>query len=176
MAKPIPKHIEKLGKIWVLIHDGHYSISTLQEKRYEKARSLLLELVGKRDAVWIESGDNDIIILKDDIGTASIDQIKASIHLRIRDCFDDGLYISMYKSQRYRWRWERIVEDYNGKPLTENDKQFDKWEQIGRYVKDVSYQIEYGISRDKYKNKDEILEQLEHNSEFIEKRMEMLQG
>ena len=56
--------------------------------RYEKARSLLFELVGKRDAVWIESGDNDPIILKVDIGTASIDGIKASIHLRIRDCFD----------------------------------------------------------------------------------------
>ena len=32
------------------------------------------------------------------------------------------------KGQYYRWRWERIVEDYNGKPLTKNDKQYDKWE------------------------------------------------
>ena len=33
MAKPIPIHIEKLGKIWVLIHDGHCSNSTLKDDK-----------------------------------------------------------------------------------------------------------------------------------------------
>ena len=104
MAKQISKHIEKLGKIWVLIHDGHCSNSTLKDERYEKARSLLFELVGKRDTVWLGSDDDDdAIILKVDIDTSDIDGIKASIHIRIRDCFDRDLYYSMMKGQYYRW-------------------------------------------------------------------------
>ena len=93
----------------------------------------------------------------------------------INYCNSCDLYYSMMKGQYYRWRWERIVEDYNGKLLTKNDKQYDKWHELRSSVKATYLQIYHGVHKKKYRNKSVILKQLEYNREFINKRMGMLQ-
>ena len=173
MTKKIPQQVEKLGKIWVLINQGHHEDSALGDKKYKKARSLLWELVGRNGGIWINS---KVIVLNEDmIDTESINTIKGSIHKRIRDEFDEKLYDSMVNAEHYNWKWDRIVDSYKGNPLTENDKQYDIWHDLKCTVRAVGKQISFNVYKKKYKNEDEIVDQLQSNLDFIRKRMIMLQ-
>ena len=116
MAKPIPKHIEKLGKIWVMINEAYRGNEALERKRYEKARSLLWELVGKDDFIRISK--DEVVMHKGSIDGRDkydIDMIKAAIHKSIKRGFDESLYDSMRRGQA--WSWDKIVADYKGVEL-----------------------------------------------------------
>ena len=172
MAKPIPKHIEKLGKIWVLINQGHKSDNPIQDRKYKKARSLLWEL-NKDLGVWINP--KTLLIVTEYIDNIEIDGLKGIIHHGISDHFDYDLYDSMKTAEHYNWKWERIVDDYNGKPYTKNDHQYNIWHDLMCTIRSVGKQISFDAYKRKYKNKDEITDQLQTNYDFIRKRMRMLQ-
>ena len=173
MTKKIPQQVEKLGKIWVLINQGHHEDNALGDKKYKKARSLLWELVGKNGGIWI--GSDGLVLHESGIDTDPIDTIKGSIHKRINEEFDEKLYYCMLSAEHYNWKWDRIVDNYKGNPLTENDKQYDIWYDLKCTVRAVGKQISFNVYKKKYKNEDEIVDQLQSNLDFIRKRMKMLQ-
>ena len=163
MTKKIPQQVEKLGKIWVLINQGHHENNPIKDRKYKKARSLLWEL-NKDLGVWINP--KTLLIVTEYIDDTDIDGIKGIIHQGISDHFDYNLYDSMKRSEHYNWKWERIVDDYKGNPLTENDKQYNIWHDLKCTVRAVYMRTSYN---------DEITDQLETNLDFIRKRMKMLQ-
>ena len=172
MVKPIPTKIVKLGKIWVLINQGHHADNPMKERKYNKARSLLWEL-HEDLGVWINP--KTLLIVTEYIDDLDMDGLKGIIHHGISDHFDYDLYDSMKTAEHYNWKWERIVDDYNGKPYTKNDHQYNTWHDLKCLLRSVVRQIDYDAYEKKYVNKGEIVEQLYHNLKFIKKRMEMLQ-
>ena len=67
---------------------------------------------------WINS--KTLLIVTEYIDDLDMDGLKGIIHHGISDHFDYDLYDSMKTAEHYNWKWERIVDDYNGKPYTKN--------------------------------------------------------